>query len=321
MRVRMWSPAGSMKTWVFPFRRRNDFECVMRSRSRWNGVRTPALLLGRLAATRLVGGHGQRRQGVALALPDGGREAIGDGTGWLGHVVECRRSPGEPAAALPLPCDGEEGRRGRASDRRAGSSPAAARKLATKGPFAYDASQPLAFDDLGVVDPDYPVAVHDVSYGSGDDRVEAFLVVPPGDGPWPAAVYVHGAGSDRLSMLGPATWLAARGAVTLAISAPSGSAGEPEGATGLARLEAHRDLEVGDVVAVRRAVDLLSERDDVDPDRIGYVGWSAGARTGSILAGRRAATPCARARRPGCRARRGVRRRRPRRGQGRPWSR
>ena len=127
-----------------------------------------------------------------------------------------------------------------------------------EGPFAYDASQPLAFDDKGVVDPDYPVAVHDVSYGSGDDRIEAFLVVPPGDGPWPAAVYVHGAGSDRLSMLGPATWLASRGAITLAISAPSGSAGEPEGATGVARLEAHRALEVGDVVAVRRAIDLLA---------------------------------------------------------------
>jgi dienelactone hydrolase len=154
-----------------------------------------------------------------------------------------------------------------------------------EGPFAYDESQPLAYDDQGVVDPDYPVAVHDVSYGSGTNRIQAFLVVPPGDGPFPAAVYVHGAGSDRLSMLGPATWLAARGAITLAISAPSGSAGEPEGATGVARLEAHRDLEVGDVVAVRRAVDLLSERDDVDPDRIGYVGWSAGARTGSILAG------------------------------------
>jgi dienelactone hydrolase len=158
-------------------------------------------------------------------------------------------------------------------------------ETADEGPFAYDSSQPLAFDDLGVVDPDYPVAVHDVSYGSSSGRVEAFLVVPPGDGPWPAAVYVHGAGSDRLSMLGPATWLAARGAVTLAISAPSGSAGEPKGATGLARLEEHRAIEVADVVAVRRAVDLLRERDDVDPDRIGYVGWSAGARTGSILAG------------------------------------
>ena len=29
-----------MKTWVFPFRRRNGFEWTIRSRSRWNGVRT-----------------------------------------------------------------------------------------------------------------------------------------------------------------------------------------------------------------------------------------------------------------------------------------
>lgn len=152
-----------------------------------------------------------------------------------------------------------------------------------EGPFGYDASQPLAFADAGVVDPNYPLAVHDVSYAVGQSRIEAFLVVPPGDGPWPAAVYVHGSGSDRLSMLGPATWLAARGAVTLAISAPSGSAGG-EG-VGLERLTQHRKLEVADVVAVRRAVDLLRARNDVDPDRIAYIGWSAGARTGSILAG------------------------------------
>ena len=153
-----------------------------------------------------------------------------------------------------------------------------------EGPFAYDDSRPLAFRDNGVVDPDYPVAVHNVSFDSAGDRIEAFLVVPPGAGPWPAAIYVHGAGGDRLSLLGPATWLASRGAVTLAISAPSGSAAPPQ-ATAVAQLEAYRDIEVGDVVAVRRAIDLLVARNDVDPQRIGYVGWSRGARTGSILAG------------------------------------
>ena len=40
MRVRKWSPCGAMKTCVLPFSRRNDFECTMRSRSRWNGVRS-----------------------------------------------------------------------------------------------------------------------------------------------------------------------------------------------------------------------------------------------------------------------------------------
>jgi dienelactone hydrolase len=39
------------------------------------------------------------------------------------------------------------------------------------------------------------------------------------------------------------------------------------------------------VIAVRRGIDLLRRRPDVDPSRIGYVGWSAGARTGAIVAG------------------------------------
>lgn len=154
-----------------------------------------------------------------------------------------------------------------------------------EGAFAYDDSEPLAFEDRGVVDPDYPLAVHDISFRSGDDLVEGFLVVPPGEGPWPAAIYVHGAGSDRLSMLGPATWLAARGTVTLALSMPSGRSQRPDGPTKLERLQAHRDLEVGDVIAARRAIDVLSARKDVDAERIGYVGWSAGARTGALLSG------------------------------------
>jgi dienelactone hydrolase len=36
---------------------------------------------------------------------------------------------------------------------------------------------------------------------------------------------------------------------------------------------------------VRRAVDVLRSLPSVDDDRIGYVGWSAGARMGAIVAG------------------------------------
>src|SRR5437764_1990220 len=36
-----------MKTWVLPFSRRNGFEWTIRSRSRWNGVRTPHSSSGR----------------------------------------------------------------------------------------------------------------------------------------------------------------------------------------------------------------------------------------------------------------------------------
>jgi dienelactone hydrolase len=41
---------------------------------------------------------------------------------------------------------------------------------------------------------------------------------------------------------------------------------------------------VAEVVAIRRAVDVLSALPSVDPHRIGYVGWSAGARAGTLVA-------------------------------------
>ena len=39
------------------------------------------------------------------------------------------------------------------------------------------------------------------------------------------------------------------------------------------------------IVELRRAVDLLQSLPQVDDDRIGFVGYSAGARSGAILAG------------------------------------
>ena len=151
-------------------------------------------------------------------------------------------------------------------------------------PFAYDPSRPLSFRDAGRVNRDYPIAVRDVSYVSGGRRVEGFLAVPPAGGRRPAAVYVHGSGGDRRQLLLDAVWLAGRGAVTLAITAPSAAPGKPS-VSPLATLRRQRDLAVADVVAVRRAYDLLRSRPDVDGSRLAYVGWSAGARTGALLAG------------------------------------
>lgn len=159
------------------------------------------------------------------------------------------------------------------------------REAVDEGPFVYDVGRPLSTTDRGVVDDDYPIAVHDISYVAGSGTIEAFLAVPPGRTRRPAVIYVHGAGSTRESMIGPALWLAARGAVTLAITAPSSTASAPAVTGTLDRLAWQRSIEIRDVIAVRRAVDLLIERDDVDPRRIGFVGWSAGARAGAILSG------------------------------------
>jgi uncharacterized protein len=150
--------------------------------------------------------------------------------------------------------------------------------------FAYDETAPLRLDDAGRVNSEYPVAVHDVSFAVPGGRVRGFLVTPPGGGRKPGVVYVHGSGGDRSELLVPATWLAARGAVTLVLTAPSSVSGDPQ-LEGAAALGQQRDLTVADVVAVRRGLDLLAARPDVDPERLGFVGYSAGARTGAVLAG------------------------------------
>jgi dienelactone hydrolase len=151
--------------------------------------------------------------------------------------------------------------------------------------FPYDASQPLDFRDAGRVNSSYPIAIRDVSYASAGRRVNAFLAVPPGTKRRAAVIYLHGSGGDRRELLLPAVWLAGRGAVTLVLTAPSAEQTMPNGLSPAARLRWQRDVAIEDVVAVRRAIDLLSARDDVDPKRIGFVGWSAGAQTGALLAG------------------------------------
>jgi predicted esterase len=152
--------------------------------------------------------------------------------------------------------------------------------------FGYDAARPLRFVDRGRVNHGYPVVVDDVSYSSGRDRIAAYLVLPPGRRqPLPAVVYLHGTGGDRAELLVQSTWLVARGAVALTITAPSAVTPTPRGLSPVALLRWQVQIQKRDVVAVRRALDLLSRRRDVDPARIGFVGWSAGAHTGAILVG------------------------------------
>jgi uncharacterized protein len=150
--------------------------------------------------------------------------------------------------------------------------------------FGDDRSEALGYVDHGRANVrKAAIALHDISFRSGGRRVEGFLLVPPGHARRPAVVFVHGSGGDRGELLPLAVWLAARNVVTLTITEPSTSAPPPP-ATGAGLLTRARDVQVRDVVAVRRAVDVLRSLPVVDPDRIGFLGWSAGAKTGTFVA-------------------------------------
>lgn len=155
-------------------------------------------------------------------------------------------------------------------------------------PFAYDSSKPL---DLKTRSTSANikgggVTVKDISFtGPSGDEIHGFLVEPKSAGPHPAVVFVHGAGGDRLEMLDKAIALGRRGIVGLTMDmaySPLRAASLPQGMAGLRQ---RTNTEVESVREVRRAVDLLQAQPSVDDDRIGYVGWSAGARMGAITAG------------------------------------
>jgi dienelactone hydrolase len=150
--------------------------------------------------------------------------------------------------------------------------------------FAYDTAAALEVETGTRLDGEQP-DVRPLSYASGDGRVEGYRVAPVGGDALPGVVYLHGSGGDRSQMLPLAERLVARGAVALTLSLPSAGATPPSGLTPEQTLRWQRDTIVADVVAVRRALDVLAADDRIDPDRLGLVGWSFGGRLGALVAG------------------------------------
>jgi dienelactone hydrolase len=156
----------------------------------------------------------------------------------------------------------------------------------TVSPFRYDASAPLDYRNAGRVNGHYPIAIDDISYAVPGGRVKGYLALPPGKGRVPAVIYLHGSGESRERFLLAAVWAAGRRAVGMTLTLPSSTVGAPpSGLTPTQSLARVRRIFAADVVAVRRAVDLLGGLPQVDPRRIGLVGWSLGARVAAVTAG------------------------------------
>lgn len=145
-----------------------------------------------------------------------------------------------------------------------------------------DPKTPLGYVERGLVERKGGVDVLDVSYTSGGRSVPAYLVQGRPKAGRPGVVLVPGAGGDRTQLLPRALELAKLGAVVLTLTPPSTAypAAQP---TSLSQLLAEsRSTQVADVVAARRAGDVLRLLPDVG--KLGYLGWSAGAKTGTFVA-------------------------------------
>ena len=149
--------------------------------------------------------------------------------------------------------------------------------------FAYDAKTPLALEVHGVAARQGKVNAIDLSFMSGGKRLPAYLVEGPQHANRPGIVLMPGAGGDRAELAERAFALADLGAVVLAITPPSTAFPAPQPSTIAQLLSESKATQVADVVAARRGGDLLRTLPGVGP-KLGYLGWSAGAKTGTFVA-------------------------------------
>lgn len=152
--------------------------------------------------------------------------------------------------------------------------------------FEYNADVPLDIKEISAQDRP-GVKVHDITYASPKGGVvPAYLVVPSREGRFAAILWGHwmmpkSPTANRSEFLDEAVALASAGVVSLLIDAPPVRPGFKEDPDPLSSQGS--DIAAQEVIDLRRGLDLLVSRKDVDGKRIAYIGHSYGAQCGSIL--------------------------------------
>ena len=135
------------------------------------------------------------------------------------------------------------------------------------------------------------ITIHDITYKAANPqfatlvggRIAAFVVTPPGSGPFAGVLFVHGLGSgwgNRGEFLNDAIALAKKGVVSVL---PAGLF--PWIITHEGTAQADQLNVIHQVIELRRSLDLLLAQPGVDPQRIAYVGHDYGAMHGAVLSG------------------------------------
>lgn len=152
--------------------------------------------------------------------------------------------------------------------------------------FDYDQNAPLDIQDVRSWQDDaLGVTFREITYASPKGgRVPATLILPNGSGPFAGLIIQHGMPANRQGVLLYGAAYARLGAVVIAIDAPFARP-ENENRAPLTLTEQDHKDQIQLIVDLRRAVDLLVARPDVDPDRLAYVGISYGGAMGGLFAG------------------------------------
>jgi cephalosporin-C deacetylase-like acetyl esterase len=146
--------------------------------------------------------------------------------------------------------------------------------------FTYDTGVSLNVKEVSVKVRD-GVTVQDITYtGSNGDTVPAYLVIPKGTGKFAGVIWGHWLmsgveNSNREEFLEEAITLAPTGVISLLIDAPQSRHNFKPTPNPI--------LVEQQVIDLRRGLDLLLSRPEVDATRVAYVGHSWDAGTGAIL--------------------------------------
>ncbi len=151
--------------------------------------------------------------------------------------------------------------------------------------FGYDKLQPLNAE-MQQVEKNARATIYHVSYATTNaQRVTAYLYVPAtGKAPYPCVIMMHGAGGSKEDFKPMYDFLSMRGYAVLAPDAAFHGERISEGIDSeAADWYQTRNLIMQTVVDLRRTIDWLETRPEVDSSRIGYLAASQGSFIGSIF--------------------------------------